>query len=405
MRRRRPLPPEDALARVVLERYLTLRAGESLTVESWSHALPWARSFVVEARRRGAVPTLVVEDEEAYFRSLELAGAPVASGPARSPLVPASAHVYLGGPDAFARLLGLPAEEIDRIARRHEVSWWRRAGRYRTRAVRLAVADATPSAAARYGVDLHAWRSELVRASRVDPRRLEAIGARVSHRLGSARSLRVRHPNGTDLLLRRRRSPPSLDTGRPRPTAGHLWARVPSGLLIVPLEPRVAEGTWETNRPAYDRFADPPVALGGWFEFRGGRLREFTFERGGDRFGAAYALGGRRSGRPLALTVGLNPEVVRAPEVLELAAGTVGLLLGDGQPSRPPGSGIGFLAALGGASVDADGRPWIVDGALPGTNGAGRKARPGRIRPRASSRTLAPWSGHGQDSARRSARR
>ena len=137
-----------------------------------------------------------------------------------------------------------------------------------------------------------------------------------------------------------------------------------------------AEGTWETNRPAYDRFAQPPVALGGRFGFRAGRLREFAFDRGGAPFGAAYARAGRA--RAVALTVGLNPAITHAPEVQELGEGTLGLLLGDA-PYRADGGQprFSFLAALSGAEVDADGRAWLVRGRLAVRPDSGTRRRAG----------------------------
>lgn len=372
MPRQRPPRPEDALARVVLDRYLGLRRGESVTIETWSHALPWARSFVVEARRRGAHPSLMVEDELAFFRSLGAVGSPYV--PAGHGNLPGrvGAYVYLDGPEEFPRLLGLPLQDLDRLLARHDHAWWRAARRSRTRAIRVAVGDSSPTAAMRYGVDPNAWRAELVRASLVDPDRLEGSARRLTRRLVRVRRLRVRHPNGTDLLLERDARPPLVDSGRPDPRAGRIWGRVPSGLLVIPLRGGTAEGTWETNRPAYNRFTQPPLAVGGRFVFRAGRLTEFTFDRGGAPFAAAYARAGRGRGRAVALTVGLNPAISHAPEAQELGEGTVGLLLSDAPyraESRQPR--FSFLAALEGADVDAEGRAWLAGGRLVPRAGSG----------------------------------
>jgi hypothetical protein len=397
MRPRRPA--EDALARVVLERHLALRRGDALTIEAWSHALPWAGAFVVEARRRGIVPTLVVEDEAAFFRSIEARGAPVVSGPTRAPLPRSRGHVYLGGPAEFPRLLGLPPTELDRIVRRHDPSWWRRARRNGTRAVRVAVAEATAVAAARYGVDLDAWQRELIGASRVDPGRLEASAVRLLRTLGRARVLRVRHPNGTDLMLTVGSARPIIDSGRPDRRAGAVWGRVPSGLLAFAVAPRSPHGVFEANRPAFDRFADPPAAVGGRFEFDRGRLVTFEFERGGEVFADAYARGGRAAGRVAALTIGLNPHIDRAPEAVELGRGSVGLLLGDGPFGRGArASGFGFLAVLAGAEVLANGRRWLDEDGTTGRTPPTATRRAGRRAPR-------PSSGRDRSAGSRSARR
>src|SRR5271170_7341176 len=60
-----------AVARALVGSALGLRRGEHLIVVSWSHTLPWATAVVEEARRLGAMPLLLLEDEATFWRSLE----------------------------------------------------------------------------------------------------------------------------------------------------------------------------------------------------------------------------------------------------------------------------------------------------------------------------------------------
>jgi len=361
--------PEEALARVVIDRGLAVRPQETVTIETWSHALPWARALVLECRRRGAEPTLVVEDEDAFFRSLPLRDA------RRLPRAPAAlaehsdAYVYLGGPEHFPRLLGLPPDDLEAVLARHDPRWWRAARRVGLRAARLAIAGVTDVAASRFGVDPTVWRREVVRASLVDPDRLHRAARRLTGRIARARRVRITHPNGTDLSVEldpRRWMVEDGRVDRADRRAGRIWTEVPSGLVAVPLDEGFAEGGWEANRPVYDRFADPPVALGARFVFRRGRVDDWSFDRGGEPFARAYARGGRGRDVPGALTFGLNPDLTKAPELGEIAEGTVGLLLGD---NRAAGgrrrARFSYLTTLAEASVELDGRPWIVDGRLP----------------------------------------
>ncbi len=361
-----PRRPEEALARVVLLRCLGIRPGERVTIESWSHALPWARALVLECRRAGAEPTLVVEDEEAFFRTLLLPDAPPVPR-ARSDLARLSdAYVYLAGPEAFPRLLGLSPSELETVLVRHDPRWWRAARRTGLRAARLAIAGATDVAAARFGVDPEAWRREVVRASLIDPERLARSARRVVRRLARARRLRVSHANGTDLTVELERGRARVEDGRvdrADQRTGHLWTEIPSGLVAWPIREGSAEGVWEANRPVYDRFADPAVALAPRFELRGGRVSEWSFDRGGEPFGAAYARAGRGRDVPGALTLGLNPALDRAPELGEIAAGSAGLLLGD---NRSAGgrrrARFAYLSTLAQATIELDGRPWLLEG-------------------------------------------
>ena len=368
MRRAGRSSDPDRLARMVLGRCLTVRPGETVTIETWNHALPWARAFVLEARRRGCEPTLVVEDEEAFFRSLT-------SGRARRvPSAPAAlaegcdAYVYFPGPEEFPRLLGLPNDELEAVVDRHGVGWWRAARRAGLRAARVAVASATPTAASRFHVDREAWEREVLRASLVPPALLARSAAHLVARLRGARKAQVYHPNGTDLTVELGRSHPIIEDGRVDRgdrRAGRLWTQIPTGVVAVPLASRVAEGTWESNRETYDRFSDPPVAAGARFQFHRGRLSEYSFDRGGSAFARAYARGGRGREVPGALTFGVNPATSHAPEVEEVAAGTVGLLLGGNRSlGGRNGARFRYLTTLAEASVELDDVPFLESGRI-----------------------------------------
>ncbi len=363
---------EDALARAILDRYLGVRPGEAVTIETWSHALPWARALVVAARRRGARPSLLVEDEEAFFRSVEVVGSRFPQRFRSGSAGRGGAHIYLDGPEEFPRLLGLPPRDRERLLERHDRAWWTAARRARTRALRVAVGDATPTAAERYGVDRDAWQSELLRASLVDPDVLARRGEAVLRSLRGSPCFHLRHPNGTDLWVDVVPRAARTDVGRPEPARGFVWGHVPAGLLILPLRAHRTVGVWETNRPAYDRFARTPVAVGGRFVFRRGRLAELAFDRGGEPALPPPARFGPGTVRPIALTIGLNPAISFAPEFQELGEGTYGLLLGDA-PYRPGGERPRrtFLGALAGAEIETDGSPVLAP-----ESGAGRFHRP-----------------------------
>ncbi|MFY9716560.1 MAG: aminopeptidase [Thermoplasmata archaeon] len=354
---------EQTLARTVLAAYLGVRPRETVSIEAWSHALPWARAFVVEARRMGAEPLLVIEDEDAFFRTmaaLPRTALPVAPG-ALATL--SDVHVYLGGPEAFPRLGGVRPEELRSIVDRHDAVWRGAARRARTRFARLAIAAATPVAAERYRVDLDSWREELVAASTVAPPRLALIGRAAARRLARARHIRIRHSNGTDvtteLLPGRRRVEDGSSARRPPSFA----TDIPTGRIVVVPKPRSTEGLWESNRPLYDRYSETPVQLAAQFRFAGGRLREFSFDRGGEAFACAYEAGGRGRDSLGAIAFGLNSRIRRAPEVGDLAEGAVSLRLGGEAAAGGRRRAIfSRVVTLTGADVELDGRPWLSGG-------------------------------------------
>ncbi len=376
---------EARLARTVLREYLGVRAGELVTLEAWSRALPWARPFVAEARRLDAVPILAVEEEEEFFRSLERQ-AHVPTAPAALALA-GGPYVYFPGPEAFPRLFGLGPSGVRAALDRHAGAWAAAARASGVRAFRLVLPTATPLAAARLGVRFDVWRSELLRASFVRPRQLAREAAQLTGRLARARTLSVRHANGSRLTVALRPGRWRAETGGPtgRAVRPPTWTDLPTGRLVLPVRSGSATGTWEANRPAYDRLAEPAVAVGARLVFEGGRLGEISFDRGGAAVADRY--GGVRRPRNLlsAISIGLNPGLRRTPEVEEYAFGRVGLWLRERVPGpTAAGPNSAFISVLEGADVELDGRPWLV---------AGRpivRARPDRglkrPRPRAGAR-------------------
>jgi leucyl aminopeptidase (aminopeptidase T) len=352
------------VARLVLRRSLDVRRGERVGIEAWSRALPWARAFVLETRRLGATPTLVVEDEEAFYRTLAL-------GPRRRlPTAPAEvaarsdAYVYLAGPASVPRLRALSDGERGRALDRHDRAWWFAARRAGLRAAAPHVTQVDAEIAERFGVDPAAWLRETVRAILVDPARLVRAAHPYLVELARARRLTVRHPNGTDLSASLSPQRPTVEDGRIDAAdrrAGRLWTSVPAGFVTVSLAPGSTEGTWESNRPVYDRWSELAVTVGVRFGFHTGRLTEFSFDRGGTAFGAGLA--GRGVVRPSALLFGINPAASRGPELGTIAAGNVSLVVG-GEAARPEpeASRRAYVTSLAGADVTVDGRRWIRAG-------------------------------------------
>ncbi len=368
-----PLPAhaEELLARSVLGPALGVRRGELVTIETWGHALPWALALVHEARRRGAEPVLVLEEEETFFRSLRLPRNRFVPRSSPALLVGSDVYVYLPGPEAFPRLYGLRERDRDTTVARHGPSWWLAAQRHGVRVARLAIAMTTDTAAAHFGVDPEAWQRQVWRASLYSPGQLHRKGIRLARRLARARTVRVRHPNGTDFFAEIDPRGIAIDDGRVGPAdprAARLGTSIPSGTVALPLRAGTAEGTWESNRRTYRRFLEPPTTAGARWTFHRGQLTDYSFDLGGATFAAQYDRAGPGRDRPGVLTFGLNPAIGWAPELEAIDARTISLGLGDGRrrPGRP-GRSFWFSSPLAGAEVELDGaRAWIDGRTVPG---------------------------------------
>jgi leucyl aminopeptidase (aminopeptidase T) len=61
---------ETKVARKVATESLHLKKGDSVTVETWNNGFSLAKKFVVEARKLGAHPIMIFEDEDAYIEGV-----------------------------------------------------------------------------------------------------------------------------------------------------------------------------------------------------------------------------------------------------------------------------------------------------------------------------------------------
>ncbi|MEM0129500.1 MAG: hypothetical protein QXG65_05010 [Thermoplasmata archaeon] len=367
-----PAPDPDRLARAILSRRVGLRRGETVTIEAFTAALPWAAAFVREARRRGARPLLHFEDEASYWEAVDAGRLDAVGTMGRheeAALAATDVYIHCWGPLDQARTIAARArwgEARWRRAVAFNPRWYEIAGRARLRGVRLEIAWATDANASLWGVDGDAWRREVYAASVRDPAALRADARTLARRLSGRGTVRVRHPNGTDLTLSLvgRTARIGLGSCRPdgrgRPVPG--MQSVPDATVYVAVDERTAEGTFAANR-THGRLGAP--VTGGVYEMRGGRLVSTSFRDGGDRFARAYRGAPAGRDRPAFLEIGLDPALRTAPRLEESERGAVTFGIGgnaeiDGATDIPFSSYL----TLGGADVFLNGRPIVRKGRI-----------------------------------------
>ncbi|MCI4365838.1 MAG: hypothetical protein L3K10_07275, partial [Thermoplasmata archaeon] len=191
-----------AVARALLEGSLGLKRGEELVVASWTHTLPWATACIAEARRLGARATLLLEDEETFWRSIDVApstrtwsGIPAS---VRSAVREADALVYFAGPADRPRLQALPPAQRSPFHGSDE-TWLALCRKSHARGVRCLLGYASDAQGERWGVPGVMWRTQMIRAiTEADPRAVRVVGSRVAKTLSRGRELRITAANGTD---------------------------------------------------------------------------------------------------------------------------------------------------------------------------------------------------------------
>jgi leucyl aminopeptidase (aminopeptidase T)/transposase-like protein len=334
----RTRPPPDTrareMARVVLRKSLRVRPGEHVAIESWSETLEYANAFVLESLRLGAFPLLLYQDEPTYWAAvaesrpshLSRVGTHLKAAISKS-----DALVTFFGPSDRERFHALPASTMNRLSEYRD-SLYAAAARGGTRAVQIAIGRASPASARMYGVDLAAWKSELVDSTTVDPEKLHTRAARVARALRRGRVLEITHPNHTRLRLGLRGRRPQVSDGRVPPARpGGDWnlVQLPAGVVSVALDERVAEGTFHSNvRNSVGVFDTVGEVDGGQWTFSNGHLDRFSYDVGQDVFSESYARGPQGKDTVGLLSVGLNDRISMSPLLLDQEAGSLTLQLG-----------------------------------------------------------------------------
>ena len=348
------------LARTVLGRNLKVRKGETVLIEAWPHALPYAQAFVRESRRLGAQPTVLYEDDTAWWDAVkgkQFAAFSKLSRAERSAVASSDVFIYFWGPEDRPKADGLPDSVQERMMGYNE-EWYRTARKAGLRGCRMTVAQATDPVARNFGLNGPKWRSRLVRAGAVDASRLRAKGQRVVKALKAGHELRITHPNGTDLRLELNGLHSRVDTGlidaeaMKRPYG--MLANNPAGQVLVAIDDSRASGTLRSNRTIYigeRRFA------GARWTFEDGRLVKRSLKLGNREFESAFRKAPKERDRLGLLSIGLNPQARDLPPCEDTEEGAA--LVGIGGNAFVGGQvRIPFLgyALLGGGTITIDGK-------------------------------------------------
>jgi leucyl aminopeptidase (aminopeptidase T) len=337
-------------------------------IETWSESLPWAKPFVAEARRMGANPMLLYEDEDSFWEALNTGNGRHTGrvgGHEWAALDKTSAYVFFFGPSQWPREDELsPKQRVGLAA--YNAEWYRRAAKAKIRGARMYLGRTSQLAADRWKLDLHDWQDELLRASLVPPGDLHRAGTRIGERIRRGKQVNVSHPNGTDLSFRLGKFPMQLDDALVDASdlkVGNNMATIPGGVVGFATDHSSAEGIVTGNHTTYP--PSGPVSGARW-KFTDGHLVDQSYESGGEPVESAYAKAPRAGKDRLGyFSVGLNPEITSLPQMEDQELGSVLLQIGGntfrgGKNASP----FGAWMVLKDADVTIDGKPLVQSGRL-----------------------------------------
>jgi leucyl aminopeptidase (aminopeptidase T) len=302
--------PSEQLAHRVLAENLRVRKGETVLIESWTHSLPYARAFVREARRLGARPTVLYEDEAAYWDAVSSKNyAPWAdlSKTERAAVQNADVYVYFWGPADRPRLDRMPAAVQDKVTAYND-EWYKIAGKAGLRGVRMNLGMASDENAKTFGLKGPSWRAQVLRAGAVDAKTLLQKGQRVAKAIEGGRELRIHHSNGTDLTIQLGKVHTRVDAGLVDPAAMKrpfgMMTNNPSGQVFAAIDGGHAEGTVVSNRGVY---LNNVLYDGIKWTLSDGRLAARSIGAGRATFEKAYAKAPKGKDQLGLVSIGLNP--------------------------------------------------------------------------------------------------
>jgi leucyl aminopeptidase (aminopeptidase T) len=356
-------------ARNIVTRYLKVRAGEHAVVESWNHTLPLATAMVDEIRRVGGHVLLVHEDEAAWWRAIDRKQSKLlgkSSAPEWAALKAADVYVNFWGPGDTDRIETIAEKAFDE-ALAWNWPWYEVARKAGLRGSRMTVGFVTEGRARKWGLDRAQWEESALRASLIDPEELVKNAARLRKVLARGEKVRIRHANGTDLVVALLTVASRLHDGRPRPFAkgdspSGMLEQIPAGTLDVVLDSKTAEGSFHANRRTNIWWN---VHSGGTLQFADGKLTSFSFGEGEDEFARQYKMGTAGKDRTSLLKFGLNPAVRDVPNLETIEGGSVSLQIGGNQFVNGTNRSDFFSwFSLAGSEISIDGTPVVRAGKI-----------------------------------------
>jgi leucyl aminopeptidase (aminopeptidase T) len=357
------------LARQVVQTSLRIGPDDQVLISTWQHTLPLAEALALECLRADAVPVIELTTDNLYSAAVKEIGEHTLRKTSQYALAAyeaLTALITLAGPEN-PRIFELGAASKGAAMQEAFQPLVARAVERKVRSAHLQAGHVTPQRAHKYGVDYEEWREAHDAALSADLTRMAEEGRRVAEKLSGARTIRLTHPNGTDLTVACEGRTARVDDGvvdDDDRASGNVWTSLPAGAVSV--APR------ETS--AHGRIVFPAVPLWGKvikelaFEFEAGKLIDVhAYEHGTvflDFLGGATEASARRIGW---LGLGLNP---KARPVLpglgdHIVRGAVTLGIGENRDlGGENAAGFGWGFALHGATVEVDGKKVVVEGRL-----------------------------------------
>ncbi|HYB79467.1 MAG TPA: hypothetical protein VEG66_06900 [Thermoplasmata archaeon] len=266
----------DQVADKVLRESLRVRAGETVTIETWNTGLEFAKRVAVRARRVGAVPLLLLEDEDTFVEGLRQTPKERVGGMGkheRALLSKSDAYVFVPGP-VLGGSSRLSQKEVA-ASTAYNSSWYSAAKKAHLRGVRMLFGYVGPELAGILCKPVDQIVEHQFKAALIDFQQVRHTGLHLSRRLrpGARATLRA----GGESLSFELGAEEGLDDGvvsRHDVATGSNMTNVPPGYYAREIVASSLNGTVRVYAPVPRIGATGDLRL----EFRRGRLVKWQSE-------------------------------------------------------------------------------------------------------------------------------
>jgi leucyl aminopeptidase (aminopeptidase T) len=315
----------EEVARKVISESLHLKKGESVTVETWNNGLPIALKFVAEARRTGAIPLTLFEDEDTYVFGVKNAPADALGkmGKHEHGLLAASdAYIFIPNELLEGYTSRLTPEEVE-AAVGYGSSWYEAAEKAGLRGARMSFGFAGKDLAKMLGKSPEEIEVHQLKAALADFGAIRKAGKDLASRLPDSGPGSLTSPGGSHLKFEYERGEHIEDgiVDANDVSTGHNMAYLPPGFLRKSVKPESVSGRVKLS---------PSVAWTGiigdaTLDFEKGRLVKWSSRSSRRMLDEAIEDQAEDERVVNALTIGLNPLMRYGYGQDRFVAGSIGV--------------------------------------------------------------------------------
>jgi leucyl aminopeptidase (aminopeptidase T) len=294
------------VASKVLSESLRIGKGETVTVETWNNGVDFARQFLIEARRIGSIPLMVLEDEEAYVQSVPVTPDDIRGSMGKheySLLSATDAYVFIPGPPAGGFTKKLTGKNYTESVR-YNSSWYETAGKAKLRGVRLTFGYVGSYLSDMLDKSVKDIVDVQLRASLVDFKKIKSRASKLAGYLQDGAEARL--TSGKTKLTFHLKGEVEVQDGvtdKADVSAGNNMSYVPPGFVTKELDSSTASGA-ATISPSVTRLGMIHDAV---FNIDRGRIKKSVSRSSAPTLEAVQDIVQKTGGKVSYLTVGLNP--------------------------------------------------------------------------------------------------